>query len=81
MCPKQVHEGSFDLRYVLLSVVMIDWGNLRGQIFSRTGFAPSGGAPNVARGVVVESAQFQDRVRSNVAVQLQVYLVNKAPYE
>ena len=26
---------------MFLSVVMIDWGNLRGQIFSRTGFAPS----------------------------------------
>ena len=40
MCPKQVHEGSSDI-HMFLSVVMIDWGNLRGQIFSRTGFAPS----------------------------------------
>ena len=41
MCPEQVHEGSSDLLYVPLSVVMIDWGNLRGQIFSRTDFAPT----------------------------------------
>ena len=40
MCPKQVHEGSVPISYMFLSVVMIDWGNLRGQIFSRTGFAP-----------------------------------------
>ena len=46
MCPKQVHEGSVPISYMflsVLSVVMIDWGNLRGQIFSRTGFAPSDG--------------------------------------
>ena len=46
MCPKQVHEGSSDLLYVPKCVVMIDWGNPRGQIFSRTGFAPSGTARN-----------------------------------
>ena len=42
MCPKQVHEGSYDDLYVPISVVMIDLRNLRGQMFSRTGFAPSG---------------------------------------
>ena len=27
--------------YMSLCVVMTDWGNLRDQIFPRTGFAPS----------------------------------------
>jgi hypothetical protein len=31
------------MTYMSLSVVVIDLGNLRGQIFSRTGFAPSVG--------------------------------------
>ena len=34
---------------MFLSVVMIDWGNLRGQIFSRTGFAPSAGPSSEGR--------------------------------
>ena len=45
MCPKQLHEGSSDVLYVpKCGYSMIDWGNLRGQIFSLTGFAPSEGA-------------------------------------
>ena len=35
---------------MFLSVVMIDWGNLRGQIFSRTVFAPSGSPESLNRG-------------------------------
>jgi hypothetical protein len=42
MCPKRVHEGRYDDPCMSLSVVLIDLGNLRGQMFSRTGFAPSG---------------------------------------
>ena len=49
MCPKQVHEGNYDDLDMSLSVVVIDLGNLRGQIFSRTGFAPSGGVPGHGR--------------------------------
>ena len=30
------------MTYMSLCVVMTDWGNLRDEIFSRTGFAPSG---------------------------------------
>jgi hypothetical protein len=41
MCPKQVHEGRYE-DHMSLSVVMIDLGKLRGQMFPRTGFAPSG---------------------------------------
>ena len=41
MCPKQVHEGSYDDLYVPISVVMIDLRNLRCQMFSRAGFALS----------------------------------------
>ena len=42
MCPKQVHEGRDDALHVpKVCVVMIDLGNLRDQIFPRTGFAPS----------------------------------------
>ena len=29
------------MTYMSLCVVMTDWGNLRDEIFSRTGFAPS----------------------------------------
>ena len=31
------------MSYKSLCVVITDWGDLRDQIFSRTGFAPSGG--------------------------------------
>ena len=41
---------------MFLSVVMIDWGNLRGQIFSRTGFAPSGRGASVPFGALAEAA-------------------------
>ena len=45
MCPKQVHEGSSDL-LMFLSVVMIDWGDLRGQILT---YFPALGSPLVGR--------------------------------
>ena len=35
--------------YMSLCVVMTDWGNLRDQIFPRTGFAPSAETVHVAR--------------------------------
>ena len=41
--------------YMSLCVVMIDPGNLRDQIFPRTGFAPS--APRAAGGVRAEPAE------------------------
>ena len=45
MCPKQVHDGSSDLP-MFLSVVMIDWGDLRGQILK---YFPALGSPLVGR--------------------------------
>ena len=33
--------------YMSLCVVMTDWGNLRDEIFSRTGFAPSAFIPHL----------------------------------
>ena len=39
------------MSYKSLCVVITDWGDLRDQIFSRTGFAPSG-----APGIIAKAA-------------------------
>ena len=60
-----------------LSVVMIDWGNLRGQIFSRTaGFAPSDvlalrGRPNINVSEIFPARRVWDRVSSKIKIEPQ----------
>ena len=60
--------------YMSLCVVMTDWGNLRDQIFPRTGFAPS-----AARGHTARTYSRSDPQRGLVKEEVEEEEVASAP--